>query len=428
MPQADRNFRCSPGDQRKASSFKTGGGRDSERYVEVNAGVGSGYRKPNESSSKSGRVLSEEAFMDSSPETLSTTAAVPVGPPRLLATLFPRSSWAAQALQYTLSEGGMALMTAFILFLISCAGFVTMYFVAPPRTTGVYTKLRDMFTSNVEESQLVSLNNVMPEVVTLLQAGVRFMLVPSLMVSIGGIFILSNAERRRPGCWLMTYGCCAVVLGLAVLYLLLRVMFGGGLHGLEENVNESLFELWSAMDREMAPCHWEKVFPCSGFHWCCVTNTTELTDDSEWDSLCFLTLPSGTAVTRAGANVTELVVAQCGVLRVPEDPQNAEVLMRSTACALSSTDTSEATNTARLSTCENYLLGHLTSTVGFSLCLVLGMTVCSLVSGAVALISNLQRTRSSDFMLVSNPAVAMAMGESAMTTKGEKAASLCSRN
>ncbi|KPA76852.1 hypothetical protein ABB37_07650 [Leptomonas pyrrhocoris] len=423
MRKAECTPRNSPGEQRETVSSKLGDSMDSDADVEVHFGPARNSRRSKVCSPNGSRNATENACTDDNLDLRVTTAATA---PRFLSFLFPHSSWVAQAFLSALSEDGMALMTACILFLISFAGFVTMNFIAPSRTTRIASQLNAMFTGDDEERQRMWLGGVMPEVVVLLQAGLRVMLVPALAISASGVYVLGNADRRRPGCWLAGYGCAAVILGLALLYLLLRVVLGSQLSGLEGNINASLYEVWNALREDGVPCQWERAFPCSGFHWCCVTNTSALEDEEEdlaasaaWASLCFVTLPSGAAVTQDGTDVTEAVRAQCGVLRTPEGVDPEEVLARTSACALSAvrtTLTATATSSdAKLESCENYILGHLTSTIGFGLCLALGMSVCSLVSGVVATVANLQRIRTSDFVLVNDPAAAA--GERAMAAK-----------
>lgn len=429
MPQDERNARYLLREQQKKGNSDMGDALESDAYVKVQM---SGARTPRKSVtplSRAGFGIREEAFKAGSLESLSTAPTAPTagmaGKSWLLSLLFSCSAYVVQAFHYTLSEGGMALMTAFVLFLLSFVGVVTVHFIAPNHTSSIVSQLSTTFMGAADEMQRPLPDIVLPEALTLLQTGLQVMVIPALLISFCGVFVLSSADRRRPGCWLVTYGSTAFIFGLVLLYLLLRVIFSGSLSGLEEKLNSTLYQMWLRQDGDPGPCSWESVFPCSGFHLCCVTNTTPLVNDSDWDSICFMTQEDGTAVTRDDTDVTSIVHEQCGELKMPKDKEeneeggeeNTKAHEPMTACAAASAKTETKSSTEELETCENYVLGHLTSTVGFALCLMLGMSVCSLVSGVVSIISSLQRPRWPGFMEVNNPAVVV--DESAMTVKSK---------
>lgn len=393
---------------------------DGDACVAVNVNASRPSRKPMTRSPKAGTGALDDGLGDFGTEWLPSPAKASALP-RPLAALFPRSSWLAQAFQHSLTEGGMALITAFILLLLSLAGFLTMYLLAPSLTSSVLRELNVMASASGEEEVRESVTNIVPEALTLLQVGLQVMVIPAMAVGFAGVFVLGSADRRRPGCALVSYCASAVVLGLALLYLLLRLAIGGGLSGLEESMNATLYGVWNTTKGDSEPCDWERAFSCSGFHYCCVTNTSALADEAEglensaaWESLCFVTLPDGSAVTQDRENVTAVVAAQCGVMRPGRNDVGPI-----TACSTAASASKKTAITARLVTCEDYVLGHLTSSVGFALQLLLGMTVCSLVSGMVATLSYFQRSRTADFMLVNNPAAA-AVGESPMTGRERK--------
>ncbi|KPI86868.1 hypothetical protein ABL78_4058 [Leptomonas seymouri] len=372
----------------------------SDTYAEIHVSPPGGLCKSRARMPSPGRSVATDSFSDGNVE---QPLMAPLTSPSPPAVFLSRSSWVAQAFQYMLSESGMSLIAAFVLFLLSLVGIMTMSFIGSPRTTGILSKLGAMYTDD-NEAQQAWIFSAMPAVLTLLETGLQMMVVPALAVGLLGIFVFGNPGRRRPGYWLTAYSCAAVFLGLALLSLLLRVILGGKLSGLEKNMNSVLHELWNTLEGDGALCQWEKTFPCSGFHLCCVTNSTALADEEDglaqsgaWATLCFVTLPNGTAATRDGRDVTALVQAQCGLLG---EVGGGYGHGRTTACSQKVSMSIAGRNAERLVTCENYVLGNLTSTLGFSLCLLSGMSVCSLVSGVVAVISNLQRSRTPDFALL----------------------------
>lgn len=145
-------------------------------------------------------------------------------------------------------------------------------------------------------------------------------------------------------------------------------------------------------------------------------------DEEVWSSLCFVTTQSGKAVRRRRdpdntdvlEEVTKVVQEQCGQITA-HIGLTEDYPLYSTACALA--NRSIRITPAHFTTCEDYFIGHFSSTIGFDLCLFFGMTVCSLVAGIVALITNHQRPRSSDFTPLNSPS--SSAKETVMMLKGE---------
>ncbi|CAJ1991974.1 hypothetical protein conserved [Leishmania donovani] len=344
-----------------------------------------------------------------------------------------RLHWAhfVQAFQFSLTEPGMALVAAVILFAISFLGCITVFFIAPSLTTSLATRIEKSLDEVVSETEMSALpTSWMPHVVGMVQHGLQVLLIPSVLVGAAGMWVLGDPERRRPGKWLMGYGLLVLVHGCVLLYFLLRVFLSGQL-GVWQNTSLQLFhDVLEKLDGEATQCLWEYAYPCSGFSSCCVTNTSSLnvseeelmSDEEVWGSLCFVTTQSGRAVMRRRdrdnndflEDITKMVQDQCGKITAYID-LTEDYPLYSTACALA--NRSMRITPAHSTTCEDYIIGHFSSTIGFDMCLLFGMTVCSLVAGIVALITNHQRPRSSDFMPLNSPS--SSTKESIMMLKGE---------
>ncbi|KAG5494195.1 hypothetical protein GH5_02186 [Leishmania sp. Ghana 2012 LV757] len=355
----------------------------------------------------------------------STTSAM------LFASFRARWAHAVQVFQFALTEPGMALIAALILFAMSFLGCITAFFIAPSLTTSLATHIQRSLDNVVSEGGISTLpKSWMPDVVSTVQCGLRALLVPSLLVGAAGVWVLSDPERRRPGKWLMGYSVLVLALGFMLLYLLLRVLLSGQL-GLWQSTLLDLFEnVLENLDDEAGQCIWEYAHPCSGFSSCCVTNLSALNmseeellkDDEVWRSLCFVTMQSGQAVRRRRSHgdsdvledITKAVQGQCGQIAAYID-LNEDYPLYSTACALA--NRSVEITPAHSMSCEDYFIGHFSSTIGFDMCLLFGMTVCSLVSGVVAFISNHQRPRMTEFLPVNMPS--SSAKESAMVAKGD---------
>ncbi|CBZ29811.1 hypothetical protein, unknown function [Leishmania mexicana MHOM/GT/2001/U1103] len=327
----------------------------------------------------------------------------------------------------------MALVVAVMLFAISFLGCITVFFIAPSLTTSLATRIEKSLNNVVSVTEMSTLpTSWMPHVVGMLQHGLQVLLIPSVLVGAAGMWVLGDPERRRPGKWLMGYGLLVLVHGFVLLYFLLRVFFTGQL-GVWQNTSLELFQdVLEKLDGEASQCLWEYAYPCSGFSSCCVTNTASLNvseeelmvDDEVWSSLCFVTMQNGKAVKRRRdhhnngflEDVTKVVQDQCGTITAHIDV-NEDYPLYSTACALA--NRSVIISPAHSTSCEDYFIGHLSATIGFDMCLLFGMTVCSLVAGFAALITNHQRSRSSDFMPLNSPC--SSAKESAMMLKGEGA-------
>ncbi|KAK7197274.1 hypothetical protein NESM_000673900 [Novymonas esmeraldas] len=322
----------------------------------------------------------------------------------------------AQALQFTLTEPGMALMTAAVLLCIALLGTVTDFFIAPALTTSLAAKIQSAIerASGYQESR-TQVSTWMPDVVQLVQEGLQLLLIPTVLISAAGVHILADPERRRPGKWLLGYGLLVLLLGLAQLYLLVRVGATGKLGEWQSTSLNAFQSVAGKIDGEDGQCVWENNFPCSGFGTCCVTNTFPiddtddglLTDDAMWGSMCFATLKNGTALARRRhhgndyylEDITDAVHRECGVMKVDLDE---EYLNYSTSCAVHAKKSKEVPG--HFISCETYFMGHLSSTIGFDMCLLFGMTVCSLVSGVVALMTHHQRPHASGFVSLNTPA------------------------
>ncbi|GET91755.1 hypothetical protein, unknown function [Leishmania tarentolae] len=343
---------------------------------------------------------------------------------------YPTSTWAAlfsmfrlhcapavPAFQFSLTEPGMALVATVTLFVISFLGCITVFFIAPSLTTSLATRIGRSVDNAVSKTQVSTLpTSWMPYVVGMVQHGLRMLLIPSLLVGAAGMWVLGDPERRRPGKWLVSYGLLVLTQGLVLLYLVLRVFFSGELSVWQNTSLTSFHKVLEQLDGEVSQCLWEYAYPCSGFSLCCVTNTSSLNvsyeelmmDEEVWSSLCFVTMPNGKAMKRRREydnndvleDVTDAVQDQCGQITSHINLNEAYPLY-STACALA--NSSVSTTPAHSTSCQDYFIGHFSSTIGFDMCLLFGMTVCSLVAGIIALITNYQRPRTSDFMPLNSP-------------------------
>ncbi|KAI5686857.1 hypothetical protein MNV84_06881 [Leishmania braziliensis] len=344
-----------------------------------------------------------------------------------------RGQWAyvVQAFQFSLTEPGMALVATAIFFTISLIGCITVFFIAPSLTTSLATRIHESLDRVVSQGEMDTLPaSWMPGVVSMMQNGLRAVLAPSVLLGAAGMWVLGDPERRRPGKLLMGYGLLVFIHGLMLLYLLLSVFFSGQL-GVWQNKSLQLFQdVLGKLDGNVGQCIWEYAYSCSGFSSCCVTNTSalsmsdeELLRDAEvWRSLCFVTMWNGTALTRRHmhgegdifVDITKAVRDGCGEITAQMDP-NEDYPLYSTACALASG--SAMITPSHSTSCEDFFIGHFSSTIGFDMCLLFGMTVCSLVTGVVVLITHYQRPRMSEFMPVNTPSASS--NESAMMVKVE---------
>lgn len=338
----------------------------------------------------------------------------------------------AQAFQYTLTEPGMALMSALILFSISLVGLVTAIFIAPHLTTNLADSIGVAVVDVVAATEGAELpESWMPDVVSKLQNGLDAMLPPALLLSGVGVWVLVNAERRRQAKWLVGYGTLALLLSLGLFCFLATVVGGGQLRTWQDETLKDFLLLAKRMEESDEHCTLERKFACSGFSTCCVTNTSDLgisegewlTNETLWRSLCFVTRADGTAVRRQRRHgepdvletITGDALAQCGTVASDIDLE-AEQPTFSTACLLAARNFKEEP-TAQLTSCEDYFVGHFSATIGFNLCLLLGMTICSVVSGTVAIVTSCERPRTTDFMPLNAPSAAVK--EAALESKSD---------
>ncbi|KAG5494979.1 hypothetical protein JKF63_02031 [Porcisia hertigi] len=336
-----------------------------------------------------------------------------------------------QVFYFSLTELGMAFVAALSLFTISFLGCITVFFVAPSSTASLARRFQDSLETAIGEAATgTSPTSYIPHVVITLQKALQILLIISLLISALGMWVLGDSDRRRPGKWLTGYALLVSLLGLVVLYWLLRVFLGGQLSVWESTSFEFLNTTLGKLNRQGHRCVWEYAHPCSGLSLCCVTNTSAvdvknedlLHDEELWRSLCFVTMQNGTAVRRRRSNdhgdaledVTTLVKNQCGVIDEYLE-FNEEYPLYTTACSLANGSV-QSTSPLRTS-CGDYFIGHLSPTISFNLFLMFCMTVCSFVSGFVILTGSYQRLPASYSSLLD--ASDVPVNEGSLATKEE---------